>query len=146
VIVAGVPGDKSQVGPGLDGFSVAKWSPMGGSGGPNYDLVTSFGKPIAAGMGNLAFDPSLQHPGFEFTIANFSKLLGANPLNGVVVSAQDGSVESVVTGKDYVPATLIEAQQIPGQIPEPATYLVWTCLAAGLAWKCCAQRRARRRC
>ena len=55
-----------------------------GSGGPNYDLVTSFGQTITAGMGNLAFHPSAQHPGFEFTITNFSKLLGTNPANGMV--------------------------------------------------------------
>lgn len=57
VIVAGVPGNKSQDGAGLDGFSVAKWAPAGGTAGPNYDLVTSFGTPIP-NSGNLAFDPS----------------------------------------------------------------------------------------
>jgi hypothetical protein len=137
VIVAGIPGDKAQAGTGLDGFTVAKYAPTGSSGGPNYDLVTSFGKTLSAGMGNLAFDPSAAHPGFEFTIANFSKVLGANPLNGFYVSAQDGSIDSIVTGKDYVPSTLIEAQQIP----EPATWIVWASLAGGLAWRF---RRSRR--
>ena len=80
VIVAGVPGNKSQAGTGLDGFTVAKYAPAGGAGGRNHDLVTSFGKTLTSGMGNLAFDPSAAHPGFEFTITNFSKLLGANPL------------------------------------------------------------------
>jgi hypothetical protein len=130
VIVAGVPGNKAEAGTGLDGFSVAKWAPNGSTAGPNYDLVTSFGKMIPSGMGNLAFDPSAQHPGFEFSITNFSKLLGANPLSGLVVSAQDGSVQSVVTGKDYVFSTPIEAQQIP----EPTTWLVWAGLAGALAW------------
>jgi len=141
VIVAGVPGNAAQkaAGTGLDGFTVSKWSPAGGSGGPNYDLVTSFGKTLTAGMGNLAFDPSAAHPGFEFTITNFSQLLGANPLNGLVVSAQDGSVQSVVTGKDYVFSTPIEAQEIP----EPATWLVWAGLAGGLGWGCRRSRRAR---
>jgi hypothetical protein len=130
VIVAGVPGDKSQVGPGLDGFSVASWTPKPNQNGPTYDLVTSFGPTIASGMGNLAFDPSLQHPGFEFTIANFSKLLGANPQNGFVVSAQDGSVASVVTGKAYLFSTpvVLPAQEI---IPEPATWMTWCLCAAG---------------
>jgi hypothetical protein len=138
VIVAGVPGDKSQAGTGLDGFTVAKYAPTGSSGGPNYDLVTSFGTTLTAGMGNLAFDPSAAHPGFEFTIANFSKVLGANPLNGFYVSAQDGSIDSIVTGKDYVPSTLIEAQQIP----EPTTWIVWASLAGGLAWRFRRSRRA----
>ncbi len=141
VIVAGVPGDKSQVGTGLDGFSVAKWTPVGGTAGPNYDLVTSFGKEIPAGMGNLAFDPSAQHPGFEFSIAHFSQLLGFNPLSGLVVSAQDGSVQSVVTGKDYVFSTPIEAQQIP----EPATCLIWAGVVGGLAWNYRRSRRTRSR-
>jgi len=139
VIVAGVPGNKAQAGAGLDGFSVAKWAPVGGTAGPNYDLVTSFGKPIA-NSGKLAFDPSAAHPGFEFEITNFSKLLGANPLNGLVVSAQDGSVMSVITGKDYVFSTPIEAQQFT---PEPATWLLWTGLAGGLAWKYRRSRRSR---
>lgn len=139
-IVAGIPGDKSQAGSGLDGFTVAKYAPTGGSGGPNYDLVTSFGKALTAAAGSsLAFNPTAQHPGFEFTITNFSKLLGGNPLNvGLVVSAQDGSIDGIVTGKDYVPATLIEAQEIP----EPTTWLVWAGLAGGgLVWS---HRRSRR--
>ncbi len=140
VIVAGIPGDKSQAGSGLDGFTVAKYAPTGSSGGPNFDLVTSFGQSLPSGMGNLAFNPSATHPGFEFTITNFSKLLGANPLNGFYVSAQDGSINSIVTGKDYVPSTLIQAQQIP----EPATWLVWAGLAGGMAWRFRRSRRSGR--
>lgn len=87
VIVAGIPGNKSQAGTGLDGFTVAKYAPTGSSGGPNYDLVTSFGQTLTAGMGNLAFQPSTD-PGFEFTITNFSKLLGANPANGFYIGAR----------------------------------------------------------
>jgi len=139
VIVAGVPGDKAQTGPGLDGFSVAKWTPAGSTGGINYNLVSSFGQSLSTGMGNLAFDPNAAHPGFEFTINNFSKLLGANPLNGLVVSAQDGSIQSSVTGNDYLFSTPIEAQEIP----EPATWLVWGGLAGGLAWSHRRSRRAR---
>lgn len=124
-IVAGVPGNKAQAGAGLDGFNVATYAPSGGSGGPNYDLVTSFGKTISGAAGSaLAFDPSAQHPGFEFTLTNFSKLLGYNPLNGFVLSAQDGSVASIVTGKDYVPSTLVAFPQAQ-QIPEPAAWLGW---------------------
>jgi hypothetical protein len=89
-------------------------------------------------MGNLAFDPSSAHPGFEFTITNFSKISGLNPNNGLVVSVQDGSVNSVVTGKDYLVGTVPEGQQIP----EPTTWLVWASMTGGLAWS--RYRRSRR--
>jgi hypothetical protein len=139
VIVAGISGNKAQAGPGLDGFNVATYSSMGGvSGTGNHDLVTSFGTTLTAGMGNLAFDPSLQHPGFEFTITNFSKITGINPANGMVVSVQDGSVDSIVTGKDGLVGSIPEAQQIP----EPTTWMVWAGMAAGLAWT--RYRRSRR--
>jgi len=134
-IVAGISGNKSQTGSGLDGFTVASYAPNGSSGGHNYDLVTSFGQPIAAAAGsNLAFQPSAAQPGFEFTITNFSKVLGYNPLNGFVLSAQDGSVNSVVTGKDYVPATVVtfQAEQ---NLPEPTTWMAWLFLAGGAGWK-----------
>jgi len=138
VIVAGVPGNKAQAGTGLDGFTVAKYVQNGVSGTGNHDLVTSFGTTLTAGMGNLASDPSLQHPGFEFTITNFSKITGLNPANGLVVSVQDGSVNSVVTGKDSLVGTIPEAQQIP----EPTTWMVWAGMAGGLAWT--RYRRSRR--
>jgi hypothetical protein len=132
VLVAGIPGDKSQAGTGLDGFTVAKYNPVGGASSPNYDLVTSFGQTLTSGMGNLAFNPSAAHPGFEFTIDNFSKLLGANPANGFVLYAQDGSVQSVITGKDYI----LEASTQAQTIPEPGTLLIWAALATGggLSW------------
>jgi hypothetical protein len=135
VIVAGVSGDKAtQTGPGLDGFNVANY--VGGTTPGTINLLTGFGQTLTAGMGNLAFDPSLAHPGFEFTITNFSKLLGANPSNGLVVMTQDGSVDSIITGKDELVGTFPQ----PQQIPEPTTWMVWAGLAGGLAW-----RRIRRR-
>jgi hypothetical protein len=137
-IVAGIPGNKAQAGTGLDGFTVATRIASGTSpGSTNYDLVNSFGQAIAAAAGsNLAFDPSAQHPGFEFTITNFSKILGYNPLLGFSLSAQDGSVNSVVTGKDYVPPTLVKLQGEQGiSAPEPTTWLAWLILASGAGWK-----------
>jgi MYXO-CTERM domain-containing protein len=134
-IVAGISGDKSQTGSGLDGFTVAKYAPIANAMGPNYDLVRSFGQPITGAAGSsLAFDPSGAHPGFEFSIAHFSKVLGADPTKGIVVNMQDGSVNSVVTGKDYVPSIVVTFPE-PQNIPEPATGLAWV-LVAGLggAW------------
>jgi hypothetical protein len=139
VLVAGVSGDKAtQSGPGLDGFNVAKYT--GGTTPGTINLLTGFGQTLTAGMGNLAFDPSSAHPGFEFTITNFSKLLGANPANGLVVMTQDGSVDSIVTGKDEIVGTYPTDQA--QTIPEPTTVLIWAGLAAGgMAWR---YRRLRR--
>ncbi len=137
VIVAGVSGDKAQTGTGLDGFTVAKYA--GGTGPGNLDLVTGFGQTLANG-GNLAFNPDAQHPGFEFTITNFSQLLGANPANGLVVMTQDGSTSAVTFGKDELVGVVpqFEAQQIP----EPTTWMVWAGLAGALAWRRIRSRRA----
>ena len=138
VVVAGISGDKTQTGTGLDGFTVAKYA--GGTGPGNLDLVTGFGQTLTNGLGNLAFNPNSQHPGFEFTITNFSQLLGANPANGLVVMTQDGSTSSVQFGKDELVGVvpLIE----PQQIPEPTTWMVWAGLAGALAWRRIRSRRA----
>jgi hypothetical protein len=139
VIVAGVSGDKAtQTGPGLDGFNVTKY--VGGTTPGTVNLLTGFGQTLTAGMGNLAFDPSSAHPGFEFTITNFSKLLGANPASGLVVMTQDGSVDSIITGKDELVGTF-PASQGAQTIPEPSTILVWAGLAGAMAWR---YRRSRR--
>jgi hypothetical protein len=144
VLVAGVPFPKTNEGNGLDGFTVAKWV---NTGGPPYELVSSFASPLnntggAAAGSQLAFDPSKQHPDFEFVIKNFKAITGINPANGFVLSAQDGSITSIVTGGDHLlePSTQAQQQQ---QIPEPATYLIWAGLAAGLAWKYRRSRRSR---
>jgi hypothetical protein len=136
VLVAGIPGTTTQLGPGLDGFNVAKYTAVGGGGG-TISLYDSFGPTITAGLGGLAFQPSAQTPGFEFTITNFSKITGINPANGMVVSAQDGTV-SPLTGKDGMIGTFPEAQTIP----EPSTLLVWAGLAGGMGLA--SYRRSRR--
>lgn len=125
-------------GPGLDGFNVATYT--GGTVPGTMNLLTGFGTTIAAGMGKLAFDPSTSTPGYEFTITNFSKLLGANPNNGVVVMTQDGEI-NVATSKDEL-VGYMPAQQQAQEIPEPTSLLVWAGLAGGMAWGY--RRRSRR--
>jgi hypothetical protein len=140
VIVAGIPGTVNQLGTGLDGFNVSKYAPPGGSGSSSISLIDSFGATLTSGLGSLAFQPDAQHPGFEFSITNVSKLLGANPANGLGISVQDGSV-SPLTGKDGLLGAYPEAQVLP-ETPEPATWMVWAVLAGGLAWS--GYRRSRR--
>jgi hypothetical protein len=124
-------------GAGLDGFNVAAYA--GGTVPGTMNLLTGFGTTISSGMGNLAFNPSTSTPDYEFSIPNFSKLLGANPVNGFVVMTQDGEI-NVDTSKDnlvgYVP--LQQAQSLP----EPTTWMVWAGLAGGMAWGY--RRRSRR--
>ena len=75
-IVAGVPADKSHAGPGIDGFTVAQYQDSGNGWGYSY------GKALPQFTGQLAFDPSAAHPGFEFTIPNFSKIPGIDLSKG----------------------------------------------------------------
>ena len=123
-------------GAGLDGFNVATYT--GGTVPGTMNLLTGFGTTLTSGQGNLAFNPSSSTPDFEFTITNFSKLLGADPSKGVVVMTQDGEI-NVDSSKDELVGVGIQAQTIT---PEPTTWIVWAGLAGGLAWG--SRRRSRR--
>ena len=132
-LIAGIPADKSMVGNGIDGFSVAKFS------GSTNLLQNSFGSPIAGVTGNLAFNPSAAHPELEFSISNLSKS-GINPTQGFWVEMYAGSGQDVVAGEAGLIWTYVPPFE-PQQIPEPATLLVWAGLAGGLLWR---RHRARR--
>jgi hypothetical protein len=136
VAVAGVPADKSTAGPGLDGFNVAAYK-NNGSG-----IENNYGKTLTANLGALGFDPSAGHPGFEFTIKNFSKIPGLNPANGFWLSLYAGSTDDVVAGETTLPLTRIPSLAQQTITPEPATLLPWT-FVAGAAWFSI-RRRARR--
>jgi hypothetical protein len=114
-------------GSGLDGFNVAKYT--GGTVPGTMNLLTGFGQTLPSGMGNLAFSPSTATPDFEFSITNFSKVLGASPSKGVVVMTQDGEV-NVDTSKDELVGVGLQAQELP----EPTALLVWAGLAGGMVW------------
>lgn len=138
VLVAGIPGNVNQLGPGLDGFNLSKYVPPGGTGSPSISLFGSFGPTLTSGLGGLAFQPSAQNPGFEFSITNFSQLLGANPLNGVALTVEDGMIGGVGKNSDVFQGTFPE----PQELPEPTTWMVWAGMAGGLAWA--RYRRSRR--
>lgn len=128
VLVAGVPADKTAAGPGIDGFTVSR--PKGPNG-----VAYNFGKPVTDALGNpvgqLAFDPSREHPGFEFSIKNFSAISGIDPTKGFWLQAFAGAPDDVIVGSMGLPFTRVPAFS-EQEIPEPTTVLLWS-LAAGAA-------------
>jgi hypothetical protein len=135
IIIAGVPADKSHAGPGTDGFTVSSYVPS------NSGIAYSYGANLPGHQGALAFDPSAQHPNFEFSITNLSKIPGLDPTKGFWVQAFAGSPNDVIAGEDtvgWVRVPTLAAQQVP----EPTTIAAWTLLAGGAA---IGIRRSRRR-
>ena len=125
-ILAGVPSNKTEAGPGIDGFNVAAYKPT------NMGVQNSYGATLTNNLGGLAFDPSKAHPGFEFTIKNFSKIPGNDLTKGFTMSVYAGSPEDVVAGEDSFSRHITLPQPEKVHTPEPATLLAWsTVLAAG---------------
>jgi hypothetical protein len=126
-IVAGVPADKSQAGPGIDGFTVATYRPS------NEGIQFNYGPTLYDHLGKLAFDPDKAHPSFEFTITNMSKFPGFDPLtNNLGIKVFAGSPDDVVGGEDTIPWTTLAPEQF---VPEPAALLAWSLgAAAAFAW------------
>jgi MYXO-CTERM domain-containing protein len=136
VIVAGVPADKSSAGTGLDGFTVSSYKPSG------QGIQYNYGMSLAANTGALAFDPSAAHPGFEFTVKNFSKIPGLDPKTGFWIQAFAGSPDDVIAGEDSIGWIHVPGLAAQQTVPEPTTFAGWTLLTAGAAW---GLRRSRRR-
>lgn len=153
VVVAGVPANKAGSPAGsLDGFNVATVNTaLYNSSG----IAQAYGMTLTNNLGALAYDPSAAHPGFEFTIKNFSQIPGLNALtNGFYISAYAGTGTTIIVGKSAIPDTYVappEPQSLgnPGNLnnpgtppsapnltqqitPEPTTILAWG-LVAGAA-------------
>ncbi len=151
LIVAGVPSVKSNDDT-TDHFTVAAYQPSASG------LTYSYGKTLTANTGNLAYDPSSAHPGFEFTIKNFGKIPGLNALtNGFYLSAYAGSEQTIIVGKSDIANTFVSPQlnspqnlnppptpgtptvtpMIPPTVntPEPTTILAWGLIIGGSAWR-----------
>lgn len=130
LVIAGVPADKAAAGPGIDGFTVAKYLnvPLG--------LSYNFGSVLSNNLGGLAFNPSAQHPGFEFTIKNFSQIKGLDPSKGFWIKAYAGSPDDVIVGESALNFVRLGAFAEEG-IPEPTTVLGWSLVAgaAALRWR-----------
>jgi hypothetical protein len=123
-VLAGVPSEKSMAGPGLDGFNVALNADNG------LGLANSYGQTLANNLGNLVFDPSAQHPGFEFTIKNFSQLPGYNPSRSYSLMAFAGSPDDGVE-EEGVLFPQVSGETIGPQVPDPTTWLAWSLGIAG---------------
>jgi hypothetical protein len=135
VIVAGVPANKSSAGTGLDGFTVSTYKASGAG------IQYNYGMSLAANTGALAFDPSAAHPGFEFTVKNFSKIPGIDPKTGFWIQAFAGSPDDVIAGEDAIGWVHIPALAAQQTVPEPTTLAGWSLLVVGAAW---GLRRSRR--
>ena len=135
LIIAGVPADKAAAGTGIDGFTVAQYRNV------DLGLGYNFGQAATNTPGALAFDPSAAHPGFEFTIKNFSKIAGLDPTQGFWVKAYAGSPDDVVVGEAALDFTRVPAldQQ---NIPEPTTILGWSLVVGVAAARWHLQRRS----
>ena len=134
-LIAGIPSDKSLVGTGIDGFTVAEFN------GSSTNLLQNSLRlgHHAASAARLAFNPSATNPELEFSISNLSKS-GINPTQGFWIEMYAGSGQDVVAGEAGLVWTYVPPFE-PQQIPEPATWIVWAGLAGGLAWRRIRSRR-----
>ncbi len=119
-IVAGIASDKSIIGPGTDGFSV-NWAKNANAG-----LSYAYGASLNTHNGNLAFEPSKDHPDFEFSISGLSKIPGFDINKGLGLLAFAGASDDVDVGEDGVPYTHVSLE-----LPEPTAVLAWSLVAAG---------------
>ena len=127
LIIAGVPADKTglpaNVNSAQDYFLVSQYK------GVNLGLAYNFSQPLPNLNGGLAFNPSAQTPGFEFTIKNF-KGSGLDATKGFWIRAYAGTPDDVVAGEAALAFTRIPA--FAGQeIPEPTAILLWSAVAGG---------------
>jgi hypothetical protein len=131
--LAGVPGDKSTAGAGLNGFTIAEFT------GSGLGLANSYGAVMSNQMGGLFFDPSAANPDFEFAIRNFSKVPGYDPTKGFGLIAFAGTPDDT-----YEEEGALFPRVGGQQVPEPASLVGWAAFAAaGAVWRLRRRSRAR---
>jgi len=137
VAVAGVPADKKMGGPGIDGFTVAKYKGL-----TNQGIQYNYGATLTNNLGALAFNPSAAHPDFEFSVKNFSKIApGLDPTKGFWIKAYAGSAMDNPIGEETSVWMNIKVPQ-PQGIPEPTTWMAWSLVAGAAASRLRRRRRS----
>jgi hypothetical protein len=132
VAIAGVPSDKATGGPGIDGFTVAKYKGL-----TDANMQNNYGATLTNNLGALAFNPSAAHPGFEFTVKNFSKISPTlDPSQGFWVKVYAGSPADNPIGEEKSGFIHIPAPS-PEKIttPEPTTWLAWSLFLGAAAYR-----------
>jgi len=130
IAVAGVPSDKpAGANPNVPFFTVAQFKGMTSQG-----IQNNYGATLTNNLGSLAFDPSAAHPGFEFTIKNFSKISPlVDPTRGFWVQAYAGSPDDNPIGEEKTGFVKIPAFQPEKIVPEPTTIMAWGLFAGAAA-------------
>lgn len=124
-ILAGVPGDKRQAGPGVNGFNVASNQRL------SSGLAGSYGPSLSQFQGELLTSPSATAPDFVFSVRNFSQLPGYDPERGFNLIAFAGTPDDT-----YEEEGVLFSRVAFGRIPEPATVLGWgAALVGAAAWR-----------
>lgn len=130
VIVAGIPADKTTAGPGLDGFNVARYKGLAAG------IQNNYGATLGNNLGTLAFDPSKDHPGFEFTVNNFNQIPGLDPKAGFWIKVYAGSPDDGSVGEESSQWIRVPSFAPETTIPEPAAWLAWSLIVGGGAvWR-----------
>lgn len=122
LITAGVPSLKPNDRLGVDYFTVAKYRYF------DTGLGNTYGDVIAGNNGLLAFDPSKEHPDFEFSIKNFNQISGIDAADGLTFRVFAG------TGSDLYSEDIAggrTARLAPQAVPEPASIIGWMMAAGG---------------
>ncbi len=140
-LIMGIPDHATSAGTGLGGFNLATYKNTGMGIEDSYG--TSLNGFFAAG-GGLQFQPSASHPGFEIVLQNASKLPGFNASSSFDIAVYAGSSTDSTTmhgSQAEDSASLQFGKLAPQTVPEPATILAWSLVAAGAGYRIRRRRR-----
>ena len=132
VIVAGIPSVKAAGTTGIANYQVARFAPGEDPTMADKGLAYDYGTKLTSNTGALAFNPSKDHPNFEFFIANFSKIPGLDPTKPLWLSVFSGSGDGKVSGEIAAGGLRVPDTLSQQTVPEPASLLAWGAILAGV--------------